>query len=248
MKILGAFVKRNISILLMASSLGVLPGCAAIQHRELSVQAKMSDTIFLNPETLESGKPIYVRVTNTSDFQEINFGEMLKNKIQASGRKVTVSPKEAAYLIQANLLYLGEEKKDYTYEGALAGGFGGALGTAIATRHSSFGTQSLASAGVGLAAAGVGALVGSMVHVDDYIGLVDVQIKEAVEGGVRGVETASLKQGSGNTVQTERSIQDSRQEYRTRIGVKATQTNIDRTAAANAIAERLAAQIAGYFK
>ncbi len=103
----------NIAILLLCTML-TLPGCAAISHMNMDVQAKMSDTIFLNPEVLESGKPIYVRVTNTSDFQEIDFGKVLKEKISASGRKLATNPKEAAYLLQANLLFLGEKKNDMT--------------------------------------------------------------------------------------------------------------------------------------
>ncbi len=54
----------------------------AIEHREMSMSAKMSDTIFLDPETLMKNRNIFVRVTNTSDFQEIDFGEVLKANLQ----------------------------------------------------------------------------------------------------------------------------------------------------------------------
>lgn len=240
MKTLKLFIAVSISVF-------ALSGCAAIQHRDLSLEAKMSDTIFLDPETLNQGKPIFVRITNTSDFQEIDFNNILKNKLGAKGYKLTVSPKEAAYQIQANVLYLGKQKNDYTYEGALAGGFGGALTAAALTKNSSFGTQALASGATGLAAAGVGALVGSMVHVDTYFGICDVQIKEHVEGGVTGTVNSNLSQGKGTTVQTERNIKSDKQEYRTRVAVKAIQTNIDRNVACQSIAERLATQIAGMF-
>ncbi|QXE89584.1 complement resistance protein TraT [Geomonas subterranea] len=234
-------------MMLFALTAMLLPGCAAIQHRNLEVSAKMSDTVFLDPETLESGKPIYVRVTNTSDFQEIDFGKALKDQITASGRKVTSNPKEAAYLLQANLLYLGEEKKDMTMEGAVAGGVGGAiLGMARADGRGYGG--GLTGLAIGAAGAGLGALAGSMVHVDTYLGLVDISIKEAVEGGVTGTETASLSNGSSTSKNTTRSVSDSRQEYRTRIGVKAVQTNINREEATKTISGRLASQIAGYFK
>ena len=223
-------------------------GCSAISHRNLEVQAKMSDTIFLNPEVLESGKAIYVRAINTSDFQEIDFNNLLKEKIAKSGRKVTSNPKEAAYLLQANLLYLNEQKKDMTLEGAIAGGVGGAIAGATIASNSNFGGQSLAVAGVGLAAAGVGALVGSMVHVDTYIGLTDIQIKENAAGGVHGEVTSNHSQGAGSQIQTSQMIDDTRQEFRTRIGVTAVQTNIDRKEATATIAERLASQIASYFR
>ena len=237
-------------LMVVAVAMQSMFGCAAFSHRNLEVQAKMSDTIFLDPETLESGKPIYVRATNTSDFQEIDFGQALKNKIIASGRKVTSNPKEASYLVQANLLYLGEKKKDMTMEGAVAGGVGGILGGVAIAQGSgmNFGQGGLTSLAVGAAASGLGALAGSLVHVDTYIGVVDVSIKEAVDGGVHGREVSDVKQGSSNTKHTEREIQDNRQEYRTRIGVSAVQTNIDRKEACTAISDRLASQIAGYFK
>lgn len=238
------------TMILFALAVMLLPGCAAISHRNLDVQAKMSSSIFLDVETLESGKPIYVRVTNTSNFQEIDFGQAIKDKITAAGRKVTTNPKEAAYLLQANLLYLGEEKKDMTMEGALAGGVGGALagGMLANTRSMNNYGGTMTGLAIGAAGAGIGALAGAMVHVDTYVGLVDVSIKEAVEGGVTGKEVAAVQNGSGSAKVTTRDIADSRQEYRTRIGVKAVQTNIDRNEATKTISERLAAQIAGYFK
>lgn len=246
MKLVGILAR----FMVIAIAIQLLFGCAAISHRNLEVQAKMSDTIFLDPETLESGKPIYVRVTNTSDFQEIDFGQALKNKIIASGRQVTNNPKDASYFVQANLLYLGEKKKDMTMEGAVAGGVGGILGgVALAQGNGmNFGQGGLTSLAVGAAASGIGALAGSLVHVDTYIGLVDVSIKEAVSGGVHGHEISDVKQGSSNTKHTEREITDSRQEYRTRIGVSAVQTNIDRKEACAAISDRLASQIAGFLK
>lgn len=246
-------MKKNISIKIVALFLIVsttLPGCAAISHRNLEVKAKMSDTVFLNPEVLESGKPVYIRVTNTSDFQEIDFGKAIRDKVIAAGRSVTTNPKEANYLLQANLLYLGEEKRDMTMEGAVTGGVGGILGGAAIARANGITNYGggLTGLAIGAAGAGLGALAGAMIHVDTYLGLVDVSIKEAVEGGVRGTEVADLKQGSGTALHTERQVNDSRQEYRTRIGVKAVQTNIDREEASKVISERLASQIAGYFK
>lgn len=242
-----SLIKSTLLILLTALT---LPGCAAISHRNLEVQAKMSDTIFLNPEVLESGKPVYVRVTNTSDFQEIDFGKSIKEKIVASGRQVTSNPKEASYLLQANLLYLGEEKKDMTMDGALAGGVGGALAAGAILSHSNMNGygQGLTGLAIGAASAGIGALAGSMIHVDTYLGVVDVSIKEAVDGGVRGTSVSDTKNGASSSTHTERAVSDSRQEFRTRIGVKAVQTNIERQEASKTIAERLASQIAGYFR
>lgn len=225
-----------------------MTGCAAISHRTLEVSTKMSDSVFLDPEVLESGKPIYVRVTNTSDFQEIDLGHIVKDKIRASGRLVTTNPKEASYLLQANLLYLGVQKKDMTAEGAVAGGVGGLVGGAAIAKNSNSYGEGITGLAIGVAGAGIGALAGSMVHIDSYIGVVDISIKEAAEGGVKGRKTAVTRNGSSASVHTERVVKDSRQEFRTRVVVAATQTNIDRPEATKTISERLAGQIAGYFK
>jgi hypothetical protein len=243
-------MKRLVYLLVLVMvGLVIFAGCAgtmqAIQNREMSLSAKMSDTIFLDPETLLKNRDIYVRVTNTSDFQEIDFGELLKGKIAAKGYSVTNNPSKAGYIIQANLLYMGQEKKDLTADGMLAGGFGGALaGSTIGS-----GWRGPAAAGLGGAIIGsvVGGVVGSLIHVDTYFGAVDIQIKEITEGGVTGTMQTDAKQGSSTTLTTQREIKSQHQEYRTRIVVKAIRTNINREEACKAITDRLAIQIAGMF-
>lgn len=100
---------------------------------------------------------------------------------------------------------------------------------------------------MGIAGSIVGGIVGSMIHVDTYLGAVDIQVKEVSEGMVKGVMKTDARQGLATTLQTEREVKSSFQEYRTRIVVKATQTNINRQKACQAIADRLAIQIAGMF-
>lgn len=216
----------------------------AIQHREMSLFAKMSDTIFLDPEILNKNKSVFVRGTNTGDFQEIDFEELLKSKLISKGCSITNSPSSAGYVIQANLLYMGDEKKDLTADGMLAGGFGGTL--AVSTIGSGWRGPKAGALG-GAVGSVVGGIAGSMVHVDTYFGSVDIQIKEASEGVVKGVMQTDAKQGSSTTLQTQKEVKSNFQEYRTRIVVKATQTNINRVEACNAIADRLAMQIAGMF-
>ena len=83
--------------------------------------------------------------------------------------------------------------------------------------------------------------------VDTYLGTVDIQLKERVDGGVTGTMNTNAKQGSSTTLSTTRKIKSSFQEYRTRIVVKAQQTNINRDEACQAIMNRLASQVAGMF-
>lgn len=229
---------------------GCSAGVRAIKSRELKVEAKMSDTVFLDAEVLTEEPTLFVRVANTSDFQDIDFSDLLKKRLETMGYTITRSAKRATYHVQANVLYMGETKEGMDPEAMLRGGFGGAaLGASIAAVTGS-NLRGAAGAGLiaGAAVAGGEALVGGIFHVDEYFGLCDVQIKETVEGGVTGTQVSQLKDGTGTALQTTRNIQSTRQEYRTRIVVKAKQTRMDRVEACNIIADRLANQISGMFK
>jgi len=241
-------MKKMITLIVLVAATIQLVGCAAIEHRNLKVEAKMSNTIFLDAETLAERKPVFVRTTNTSDVQDIDFNTMLKSKLASKGYSVTTNPKEAGYLIQANVLYMGQQKDSYTYAGALAGGYGGTVGGVMLASGSGLGGKMLAGGAGALIAGAAGAVVGSLVHVDSWMGVCDVQIKEAAApGSVVGKVKSRIEQGSGTTVETEQAVRTDKQEYRTRIAVQAVQTNINANEASSTIAERLASQIAGMF-
>lgn len=241
-------IKKIVALSAIVFLFANLMGCAstmqAIKHKDMSLSAKMSDTIFLDPNVLRKNRTVYVRVTNTSDFQEIDFNRLLKDRLSAKGYSITNDPSGAGYIIQANLLYLGEEREDLTADGMLVGGFGGALAGSTIGSGSGSAAGALGGAVIGSV---VGGLVGSIVRVDTYLGAVDIQIREMVEGGVVGVMETDAKQGAATVLRTHREIKSSHQEYRTRIVVRAKQTNINREVASQAIAERLAVQIAGMF-
>ena len=236
-------------ILVLAAShfLGCAATIRAIENRKLDVQAKMSQTIFLDPEILAANNKVFVRVTNTSDMQEIQFMDILKKKLEAKNLVVTLNPQEAGYMVQANLLYFGQAKQGVTIDTALAGGFGGTILGATLARDATLGAQM--GAGLAGAAAGAlgGALVGSMFHVDSWLGVTDVQIKELSAREVKSAIRSGLSQGNDTSVKTEQLITSNRQVYRTRIVVSAKQTNIDGKEACDVISERLASQIAGMF-
>lgn len=240
----------NLLIVLMLSiSLIGLTSCAqtmrAIEHAKMTVTVKMSDTIFLDAQTLAKNRKAYVRVTNTSDMQEIAFEGLLRDKLSQKGIILVNDPSEAGYIIQANVLYMDYEKKGLTADGMLAGGYGGAVIGAVAGGDWK---GSLAGATIGAVAGSlIGGAIGAAFKVETFFGTVDVQLQERVEGGVRGTMMTDAAQGSATRLQTEREIKSNYQTYRTRIVAKATQTNIDKVEAAKIISERLAQQIAGMF-
>ncbi len=229
---------------------GCSAGMRAIENRNLNVSAKMSDTIFLDAETLTSTPKIFVRVANTSDFQDIDFAALLRQQLQGMGYQITGNAREAAYHVQANLLYLGEKKEGMDPDAVLKAGFGSGViaGTLAGLTGSSLRGAGSAGLITGLAVAGGEALAGHIFHVDEFFGMVDVQIKEEVEGGVTGIQMSQLQDGTSTTTQTTRNVESKRQEYRTRIVVQAKQTRMDKQEACNIISDRLANQIAGMFR
>jgi len=227
----------------------MLSGCAqtmnAVQHAKLTTNVNMSDTIFLDAEVMASNNRVYVRVTNTSQMQEIAFHDLLEQKLRAKGYVITKNPREAGYIVHANVLYMDYQKEDMTADAMLAGGFGGALaGVALGGDDTG---KAVAGAIAGAVGSLAGAAVGTMVHVDTFVGTVDIQIKERVEGGVVGEMTTEASQGSATKLKTTRKIKSNFQTYRTRIVATATQTNIDRQKAASVLSEILASQVAGIF-
>jgi hypothetical protein len=249
-KIMMKWLLLGIALTLMLTTTGCSSAVRAIKARDLAVEAKMSNSIFLDAETLTDNPTLFVRVANTSDFQDIDFAQLLRGKLEAMGYSVTRRAKDATYLVTANLLYMGEKKEGMDERAILQAGFGGAvLGASIAgLTGSSWSGAGGAGLIAGAAMAGGEALVGEIFHVDEYMGLVDLQVKEEVEGGVTGVQVANVQDGTSTSMQTTRSITAKRQEYRTRIVVKAKQTRMDRAEACNVIADRLSSQVAGMFK
>ena len=249
--------QRGINLIFLITflfSVSSLTGCSstvrAIKNKDLAVEAKMSDTIFLDAEVLTNSPQVFVRVANTSDFQDVDFSDLLKKGLTHQGHVIVNKANGVQYQVAANLLYMGQKKDGMDSDAILRAGFGGGvLGAGVAAVSGSS-WQGAGAAGLlaGVAVAGGEALIGGVFHVDEYLGVVDIQIKEEVEGGVTGTQDAQMQNGMNTNVQTTRNIKSSKQEYRTRIVVTAKQTRMDRAEAVGVISERLAAQIAGLFK
>jgi hypothetical protein len=243
-------MKKVVSLFLVVILIFSLFGCAgtmrAIEHSSMTTKVKMSDSIILDASSLAKNRTVYVRVTNTSDMQEIQFEPMLRVRLEQKGLKIVSDPDEAGYIIQANVLYMNYAKDaSMTADGMAAGGIGGALlGSGIGS-----GWRGNTAGAIGGAMIGsiVGGLAGKLISVDRYIGVVDVKIQERVIGGVSGTVKSDIKQGASTTIATERNIQSNYQTYTTRIAAEAVRTNINKEEAANAISDKLATQISSIF-
>ncbi len=220
-------------LLLVVSSIfvmSVFTGCGAlstaIEKRNLEVQTKMSDSIFLEPVS-PSKQIVYVRVRNTTD-KDINIQQQIKDSFVANGFVVTKDPKEAEFMIQANLLQVGKGDAR-SARSALESGFGGmVLGAGIAAAS---GASSGASYGIGAVVGGlVGSVVNSLVKDVYYTMITDVEIRQRAADGevIDQSSNGSSKQGSSASLQQNIKSNNAKWKiYRTRVVSTANKVNLE---------------------
>lgn len=243
---------RVITIFISLVFLVQLTGCGqvinAIEHSDMQVKLKMTDTVFLDPVKKAKLKTVYVAVNNTSDMQEVDTGmlqNLIASRLSAKGYQIVSDPDQAGYIIQANVLYMDYYRQTGTKEGALEGALVGAGSGALIGQSRD---TSIALGLIGGLVGGIGgALVGKALKIETYAGVVDIQIQEKSDKPVTGQIVTNAAQGSATTIQTKQDINSNWQIYRTKIVCTAQQTNIDKNEAARAIAERIAQQIGGMF-
>jgi predicted lipid-binding transport protein (Tim44 family) len=235
-----------------------LSGCAAtstaVAKRNLDVQTKMSDTIFLDPVTPDE-RTVYVDVRNTSDQPALDVAPQVRQAVEARGYKVVDDPKAARFVLQANVLQAGRASETAA-ESAYSSGFGGTLLGGAAGGAAGYG---LGKAGLGVNDAigtVVGALAGAAIssvadaYVQDvtYTLVTDIQVSERVPGTVISQsEQANLKQGTSGTVTQSSSDTTDARRYRTRIVSTANQANLDWPQAEPELVAGLTRSIGGIF-
>lgn len=185
------FVTRILVVAALSIGVATMSGCAtmntAIEKRDLTVESKMSDTIFLEPVAADQ-KTVFLDIRNTTD-QDIDIAGMksrMANVLKIKGYSLVANPEDATFLIQENILSAGKVNKETPYA-AMQSGFGGAAAGSVAgvalsgTGYSNYGRNaaigSLIGAGIGLAA---NALVK-----DVYYNIVtDIRIRQKVGGNI----------------------------------------------------------------
>jgi hypothetical protein len=168
-------------LFLIAFAMG-LSGCAAahtaIAKRDLDVQNKMTDTIFLDP-VAQSQKTVYVQTRNTSDKPDFDLRADLRSAVQSQDYTVVDDPDRAHYLLQVTVLQVGKIDPTAADSSFLAG-YGSAIGTTAAGA-----TIGVVSAGTWMGA-GIGGLIGgatavvadALVKDVTYTIITDVQVSE----------------------------------------------------------------------
>lgn len=229
----------------------IFSGCAAtqiaIEKKDLKVETLMSDTIFLDVEqSLE--KTIFIDIKNTSD-KDFDLLNPVMTKIQQRGYTVVNDAKSAGYILQVNILQVGQADPSalrssvYSgYGGALAGGLAGA-GIGATTSH---GSGALVGGAIGGIVGGAAEMIaGSMVKDVTFSVITDVMISEKTNDAVSESQHANLSKGKGTTVSQTISKESNRQRYQTRIASYANKVNLKFEEAAVPLQDGLSRSIAG---
>ena len=250
-------LKRNVvAISMIALVVTLFSGCSAmntaIKKRNLEVQTKMSETVFLEP-VAPSKKIIFFDIRNTSD-KELHVANAIKNSLLAKGYKITNNPEKATYMLQGNILKVGkidareaQALRRSGYGSTLAGVTGAAIG---ASSSYAFGSGGKTAAAVGLAGAALGFVGDALVEDTIYTMVTDLQIRERPLAGEKITQTqqAALTNGSATTVKQNISGGKVKwKTYRTRIISTAEKMNLKFADARPVLEKALARSISGTF-
>lgn len=243
---------------LVLAGLLTLGGCAAthtaIAKRNLDVQTRMTDTVFLEPVPPEE-RTVYVEVKNTSDRPDLELELAVKDAIAAKGYRLVDDPRRARYWLQANVLQAGRSS-DTAAERAYRGGFGGTLvgggvGGAIGygIGRGGGGNDALLAAGGALAGAAIEGISSAYVQDVTYSIVTDLQISERAPGGVvvSESEAGDLHQGQRTTRSQTSATTTDRKRYQTRVVSTANKVNLAWEEAAPRLVAGLTRSIAGVF-
>jgi len=248
---MGARQLRRVALgALLASALAACGATTtAISKRNLDVQTKMTESIFLDPVPADQ-RTVFVQVRNTSDKPDFDIEPAVRSAIESRGYRVVDDPTAAHYLLQANVLQAGRSSDDAA-EDFFAGGFGSTVlgGAAGAGAGRVLSENPAVIIGGALAGAAVSAVADAFVQDVTYSIISDVQVSERASQGVVVTESArqDLSQGtSGNRVLSSTETSEWMR-YRTRVMSKANKVNLEFEEAAPDLVAGLTRSISGIF-
>lgn len=241
-------MKKTVVLFLMIM---LCTGCAgtttAVSKRKLDVENKMSSTIFLEPVS-EEARTVYVQVRNTSDHSGLDLQQQVVSALRMKGYQVVSDPKKAHYLLQANVLSVGQidkQTRQQMIESGFGGGIvGGALGAGTGVLVSG---HKDAVVGGALAGAALGMLIDATIKDVTYGITTDVQISERTKNTVNRRNDATLAQGTSGNIQVSSSSTDHWNRYQTRIISTANKANLRLDQALPELTDGMSRSIAGIF-
>ncbi len=238
------------TLIIAGFSLSLLGGCTAsknlMEHSSLKTESKMSSTIFLDPVP-PNQKTVLLQIRNTSDKPSFNLKDKIALKLANSGYKITNDPAKAHYLLQANVLKVGEAKPEDLNQ-ALFGGYGAAIeGGAVGTVAGLYSNNKMSPLTGGLAGAAIGMVADSMIKNVTYNVITDLQISEKSSAKISEITNSNLAQGTSGNKQIRSNETTNWKRYQTRVVSSANKVNLDFTTAEPELTEGLAQTIAGIF-
>ena len=237
----------------------MLPGCAAtqvaIEKKDLKVDTLMSQSVFLNIEA-PVARSIFMDVKNTSD-RELDLAAKLADKLRGKGYTMATSTRDAGYILQVNVLQVGEANPSALRE-SVYGGFGSTAGVAVggavaggvAGGSKSRSTNMLMG---GLLGATIDMVSGSMVKDVTFSILTDVQITEKLpQGPEEQPQAAPVGNNDKGKVRGRAAAQPAPREpvrklHQTRIASYANQVNLKFDEAALSVQEGITKSISNIF-
>ena len=253
---MSIYCKRALLLNLLIFAVVALSGCSAlktsISKRDLVVETKMSDSIFLDPVSSHK-RTIYIETRNSTGKQSLDLMMPLKHSFVSKGFNVIDDPDKAQFWLRINVLNAGKTDPERA-ESILGAGYGGALtGAALgATVGGVAGGWKGAGIGglTGAAIGGIGEVVADA-FVEDVMFIVvsDVEIASKVKDGVvvQQSSSQSAKQGlGGNRVQTSNGVSN-RNKYRLRVVSSANQVNLTFDEAIPELSSGLVRSLSGVF-
>ena len=207
----------------------------AVSKRNLDVQTKMSDTIWLEPAAANE-RTVFVQIRNTSG-KNLNIEQKVINVLTSKGYRIVNNPAEAKYWLQANILKVDKVNLDSNNgfsDAILGAGVGGVLGA-----QRSGGAYT--ALGWGLAGAAIGTLADALV--DDIAYAMVTDILRAVQTSTRN----SVKQGNSGSMTSTSSASSNMEKYSTRVLSTANQVNLNFNSAIPLLEDELGKVIAGIF-
>lgn len=244
-------LKLNSKVLIVASATVLLYGCGAtsalINHSSLDVNSKMSNTIFLDPET-QNQQTVYIQVKNTTSEDLKGLTSEITNDFTNAGWKVVTDPKKASNMVQINVLQAGQAEDPDAVWKTIQSGYGATvLGGLAGVAASYAGASTMGAIGVGVGVGAASWIADQAVKNVAYSVITDVQVSVKTNGKVSSTHTANLQQGTSTTENQTYKVSGNWLKYQTRIGTVAQKVNLKFPDAKPVIIKQLGQQISGIF-
>lgn len=217
-----------------------------VKKRNLDVQTKMSDTVFLEPVEPKD-RIIYVSIKNTSD-KNLATKKMIISKLKENGFTITRNPKRAKFMLQANILQCGKSDLRSATNAYRAGWGGAAVGVAVA--RASGARKGSTYAGAGLIGAAAGVIGDALVDDTLFSMITDVQIRERPRRGEVVTQSQQTNAGQGSATRLRQGVSGGKirwKTYRTRIVSTANKANLKFPEAQPVLEDGLIRSISGVF-